>query len=754
MTSSVPEKAKRRKRRGVRLGIVGLQGAGKTTYLTVLYELLRSGKRRLGVVTVRNPDQQDYLERMWDAIRSGDRVPKNDPSLPIERIAFEIISGHRRIDVSTFDYAGENTQARRQQELRAELQRVDGILLFLPPSAVRGGDEEAETNKAVQKLFGDLAALKRRIHAVDVIAVVVTKADDLKRSGACEAGDIESVVERGYAKHLLQLRARTRKCKVFVSSALGDAFEFTDPPTAPDLPLDEYGVYDSFSWLLETASRMRTRRAVRHNVSALLLVLAAFALAATAYSWHGSTLFHRVQALAAVPEDLVRESPTKVLRRAGECAVAIGRYRSWHTLWPRRNRAVEAMARDNEEQCAIARQALQRSLAEVDDTASLQDAFREAHPLLEWCPEQAAVFHEWYDDIKLRADVGSLLGELAASPEDSIPSIKAKIGRVHGFMTRHAGAVRNRTLVAEVHRLDAALARLTAATDFGALLTEIERQKSPMQRYQICSGAVGDDRWTTEQRAQLETMVAALRSDAAESEWTEIMAFDRDWSWKYSDRIVRREDFQKKFPDIARLKKCAGGINSLLFAWDRWEYENIRTTHEQNPVGAVGAVEKLCRGYRDSGRSKKEFLAIVENYLRWYEGLKTRGTYRVNVSQLKVTGSAFTDGKAGGRDVQVYVAVKNQRESSVRKKTNREGIAYDLGSLTLPWKMNDNITIEVSCFNLGNETVKEVFKGQATLAYLAGKRCASLPEGVQLWFTLQTENAWFDFPAAEKVQGE
>jgi len=731
---------------------VGLQGSGKTTYLAVLYDLLRDDRGAPDVATVRDPDQQDYLGEMLKAIRSGERVPKNDPSQPIERIAFEIISGHRRIDVATFDYAGENTQARRQRELKGELHGVDGILLFLPPSAVRGGEEEEETNKAVQKLFGDLAELKKRVHAVDVIAVVITKADELKRISDCDVEAVEAVVEQEYSKHLQQLRARTRRCKVFVTSALGDRFRFTDPPT--EQPLEPYGVVESFRWLLDTASLMRRRRVFRRNLLSCLMTGVLFVLAAAGMRWHEHGLFEEMQTRAALLEASENAAPVDVLRHAADCVRALDDYCSWHNLWPRRSDAVARIRGTARIQCIEARQALQRAMAEVDRSEMIEDSFREVGPLLEWYPEQAEIFRAWYEDRKLQTDAKALLEDLAGIAEDSIPLLKTKITRVRDFVARYARAADLRPLTSELHRLEAELTRLTVAADFDALVNEIHRQKSPMQRYLICSKAAEDVRWAPKQQKTLAEMVTRLRSDAADAEWSEIQAFDRDWPRKYSDRIARREGFQKHFPDIAKAKACATAINELLSDWDRWEYESIRAALEQDPVDGVDAVAGLCRDYRDNGRPKKDFLSVVDPYLQWYEGLKKRQMYQARVSQLKVTRSEITDNDAANREVQVAVAVRNVRKSSVKKKTGRDGVAYDLGAVAVPWQMNDPITVEVTCFHWGDETVKKTFDGRAALAYLAGKKCAALPQGVEVWFAPQSQGAWFDFPPAKEIRGE
>jgi len=110
--------------------------------------------------------------------------------------------------------------------------------------------------------------------------------------------------------------------------------------------------------------------------------------------------------------------------------------------------------------------------------------------------------------------------------------------------------------------------------------------------------------------------------------------------------------------------------------------------------------------------------------------------------------SSLADGWVSNK-AQIEIMIGSTRKRSLTKTLSRERKGYNFGTVGLPWKLGDSITVKVTCFRWWGDAKRVVtLKGPATLAYLAGKRLVEFPSDryTKVKLHLVDPKGWFDFP--------
>ncbi|MFF4835973.1 hypothetical protein [Streptomyces sp. NPDC001315] len=159
----------------MKIVMLGHSNAGKTTYIAMMYELMRSGYRGFRVRTADKPRDRELLDSAR-AIRRGLYPP---PSSRRDAHSFELTYHRRRIaDFTWNDYRGGALDDRAGNEetaaVLAELVRADGLVVFT--DAARLAEAES-SRREVRRLTVLLQqAIGERSRNTPVV-IAYTKAD-------------------------------------------------------------------------------------------------------------------------------------------------------------------------------------------------------------------------------------------------------------------------------------------------------------------------------------------------------------------------------------------------------------------------------------------------------------------------------------------------------------------------------------------------------------------------------------------------
>jgi len=180
-----------------RIVILGRQGAGKTVYLSLLYDLLWKSKGDVTMKALYGEHHREFMKTVVELRRGKWPVPTaSTRSTPIE-VSYQ---GENRLMVA-MDYSGElinkafvsEKGSDEVQELLDHLDRAAGVMLLIDPGDVVG--PKADINSTVENDFGIVQAmtrLRKWAGGANVpIVLVLTKVDEtgvlLKEHGGTEA---------------------------------------------------------------------------------------------------------------------------------------------------------------------------------------------------------------------------------------------------------------------------------------------------------------------------------------------------------------------------------------------------------------------------------------------------------------------------------------------------------------------------------------------------------------------------------------
>lgn len=180
-----------------KIGLWGTSGAGKTTYLAMLYQELLADPAQW-VIRADEPARQ-FLEQTYKQMYEGHIFPEKTVNTQIYRYHVTRQRDSRAFELEFLDAAGELYEAYFQREQRTKTSRVaqrgttgretdqtpqdiflhlrtcDGILFCLDPS----WSKQRSYAPLVWQVLEDLREdrLKHRVRRVPLVALVVTKAD-------------------------------------------------------------------------------------------------------------------------------------------------------------------------------------------------------------------------------------------------------------------------------------------------------------------------------------------------------------------------------------------------------------------------------------------------------------------------------------------------------------------------------------------------------------------------------------------------
>ncbi|MHC4757988.1 MAG: TRAFAC clade GTPase domain-containing protein [Planctomycetota bacterium] len=146
-----------------RIVILGRQGAGKTVYLSLLYELLWKSKGDLSMKTLKGRHHREFIKAVTN-LRKG-KWP--GPTSSNQQAFIEInYKGQQRLMVA-MDYSGElinkafilEEETNEVQELLEHLDNAAGVILIIDPADVAG--IKANLDSSVENSFGIVQAVGR-----------------------------------------------------------------------------------------------------------------------------------------------------------------------------------------------------------------------------------------------------------------------------------------------------------------------------------------------------------------------------------------------------------------------------------------------------------------------------------------------------------------------------------------------------------------------------------------------------------------
>lgn len=201
-----------------RIVILGRQGAGKTVYLSLLYDLLWKSKGDLSMKALHGEHHREFIKTVV-GLRQG-RWPA--PTTSNRRAYIEIThKGESRLTVA-MDYSGEliekafvsEDETDEVRELLDQLDHAAAVVLFIDPEDVVG--PKANIDSTVENDFGIVQAMTRLrgwAGGADVpIVLVLTKVD---HTGPLlkEHGGTDAFVRKFFPK-LIRTTRNLRVCKV------------------------------------------------------------------------------------------------------------------------------------------------------------------------------------------------------------------------------------------------------------------------------------------------------------------------------------------------------------------------------------------------------------------------------------------------------------------------------------------------------------------------------------------------------------
>ena len=207
-----------------RIVILGRQGAGKTVYLSLLYDLLWRSKGDLKIKAVHGEDHREFMKTAL-----GVREGKWPGATASNRRAYIEISRRKenRLMVA-MDYSGEliekafvaEEDTDEVRELLDHLDHAAAVMLFIDPAQVAGS--KASIDSSVENDFGivqGVARLRTWAGGVDVPIVLVLTKVDLTGPLLRQHGGTDGFVRKFFPK----LIARTRNLRVCKISAVQTA---------------------------------------------------------------------------------------------------------------------------------------------------------------------------------------------------------------------------------------------------------------------------------------------------------------------------------------------------------------------------------------------------------------------------------------------------------------------------------------------------------------------------------------------------
>lgn len=201
-----------------RIVILGRQGAGKTVYLSLLYDLLWKSKSNLTMKALRGEDHREFIKTVVK-LQQG-KWP--GPTASNRRAYIEIsYKGENRLMVA-MDYSGElinkafvsEEDTDEVQELLDHLDRAAGVMLFVDPADVTG--TKADIDSTVENDFGIIQAMTRLRKwpgGADIpVVLVLTKVDE-NQPLLKECGGTETFC-RKYFPRLISMVTNLKVCKI------------------------------------------------------------------------------------------------------------------------------------------------------------------------------------------------------------------------------------------------------------------------------------------------------------------------------------------------------------------------------------------------------------------------------------------------------------------------------------------------------------------------------------------------------------
>jgi len=227
-----------------RIVILGRQGAGKTVYLSLLYDLLWRSKGDLNMKALHGEHHREFIKTVV-GLRQG-RWP--GPTTSNRRAYIEIThKGENRLMVA-MDYSGEliekafvsEEDTDEVRELLDQLDHAAAVMLFIDPEDVVG--PKANIDSTVENDFGIVQAmtrLRRWAGGADVPIVLVLTKVDHTRPLLKEHGGTDAFVRKFFPKLIMTTR-NLRVCKVSAVQTTKERKSEIKPdfvPTNLEIPL-------------------------------------------------------------------------------------------------------------------------------------------------------------------------------------------------------------------------------------------------------------------------------------------------------------------------------------------------------------------------------------------------------------------------------------------------------------------------------------------------------------------------------------
>jgi hypothetical protein len=590
-----------------RIGVFGHRGAGKTTFLTMLYREAVAG--RLGSVRLASADARtaNYLADKVVQLESGEALPA---TLGETELRFNLYHQGARLELVLLDYQGEHVALGRHEPVRDFLRDCDAVWLCLESVVSADPSSSLSAQQEVEQVVEDYLAVRHPDVPHRPMALLVTKSDLLP----APPGDRFAMTQHALVTHcpghalimVSSLGASLPLVKApFAPQPLGldaaltwlaDALRAQDEARmerlwqlAPkDLPLltscveafrARYPDAPATALYRQRLAQARSRRTRRRLLGSLAAV-AALMLGLTSFdAWGASQVRHFEKQHA--------DNPTAV--RDSWLA-----YQRWHPL-RHLGRASAAQA----EQAHLAdlhRQVREKQREEALTQLRREAADPDADPTQSW--ETLLALHASHPELADESEFQSLREQ-----------VKSRADAQQAQLQREEHERREK-------KAESALRELERLARSAPLEGQIERVDRFLREHDGTEAA----------RAGQKLRLATLRS-----------LDDRDFETarEYSAQnplnfLTRRRHYQQyleRHPEGARATQARAAVLSIAEEWDRHDFRAVRD-HFRDKPGDLKELRALCQTYL-AAHPEGKFVSSARELVRWSERIEGVGEYKV-----------------------------------------------------------------------------------------------------------------------------
>jgi GTPase SAR1 family protein len=642
----------------LRLGIFGHRGVGKTTLLTALYREAASGRFPQIRLAAADPRTADYL---------GDKIGQLELGLPLPatlaetELRLHLYHDDARIDLLVRDYQGEHVELGRAEPIRKFLAGCDAVWFCLEAPSMADPTQRLRRQQEAEQLIEDCLSDEPGLEWRRPAALVLTKADLL------ETNDSDGRVNRAeaFAVVLHALRTHNPRHTVIPVSSL----------TPTDTGLGELLAWQAREFRALDAARLDRLFAERlHDPTTLAHALDAYA---RRYPGARTLEYHR----------RLRETKQRRRRRfAGLAAAAIASALGLTAVYDAvGHRQAAAFEQAHEDHPGLARKNWEefRAWHPTRHVFSPKSAEEETKRLAELERKERS-----QRQASLLAELRRLADDTDADPEASWEKLKAfraefpDASSADLELTRSRLDARRQALRAQLAQ--AALDELDGKERGGADLPELVAAADALLREHHDSPVADETRRRREawlHRIDVRDFQAARDYDAAKP-------------LHFQTRIENyRRYLDRHAHDGAFAREANAAIEAIASAWDRYDYEAVRTHHLTRP-GDVTSLQARARNYLVV-HPRGKYVAVVGDLLRWSERVARPGEYRVvlkNGSFDKKIARFFSRGP--DLSVELEVAGLIYGPSPITVNTYEPEWEYEFPR-PIRWKLGDPVVIRV-----------------------------------------------------------